>query len=346
VNVGFHIRYERSDATYMVFQMARRVLELGFDVEILPVETPQVVHPHWDKYVLKSNRTTYWDWVKRGHLSYVIFNEVPRVEWLQAAMAEGLKCYLLCFWENIREEDIPVLPVFTNVICPSRNVQRLLVDRLNLTNSMYIPWDPGVPITHEDRLVDAERIGVFWPLSDSQCYHQEFDMVPIVSDVMRACPQMYLTVTYSSNMPETGVKTLKNLYNLADGRAELMKNLSWEKEQLLFGKHDLTIWPTRMENVGLVGLSSVYMGTPVMTFDHPLVGEFIRDGRNGLLVPCELRYNFLGVPYVEADYRVFANALVNLVRDPEKIDQLRETVTHGLAARRETHRSTLDDLFV
>ncbi|NIN63605.1 MAG: hypothetical protein GTO63_02585, partial [Anaerolineae bacterium] len=58
-----------------------------------------------------------------------------------------------------------------------------------------------------------------------------------------------------------------------------------DRQELIFGHHDLTLWPTLVESAALVGLTSLSMGAPVIAFDHPVVGDVIKDGRNGVLIP-------------------------------------------------------------
>ena len=56
---------------------------------------------------------------------------------------------------------------------------------------------------------------------------------------------------------------------------------------LLYGAHDLVLWPAEIEGFGLVGIESLYMGTPVIAYDMPPMSDIIIDGVNGMLVPCD-----------------------------------------------------------
>lgn len=344
VNVGFWLYYQKNDATLMAIQLARRLGELGYDVEFYPADRAQAVHPFWDR-CLHRGRLNFYDWLKKYRPSYVIFGKAPPPEYVQATQNAGARAYVLGLWDEIGQEDLPALNVATRVVSPSRAAQQLLAEQLELTNVVYVPWDPGVPITHDDRHVDPAHVGLYWPITGGQCFRQEPEVISLLCRVARKLPQLCLTVTYSSSLGAGAAKELKKLTAAAGGRVELLKNLSWEKEQLLYGHHDLTAWPTVVEGVGLVGLSSVYMGTPVIAFDHPLVGEIIKDGRNGLLVPCELGYNWLKVPYVEPNYDTFEANLVELLQDTDRLEHLRETATHGLSQRREMHTALVDELF-
>src|SRR4029077_3068891 len=159
--------------------------------------------------------------------------------------------------------------------------------------------------------------------------------VPVMENVLQKCPNTWLTIAYSSLLPATGVKELRNLAHSAEGRVELVRNTSWEKHMLLYGRHDLTVWPSLIESTGMVGLCSLAMGTPVIAFDHPAIGEIIRNGKNGELVPCELKSNWLGVPYVESDYSAFGKQLIALINSFQRIIQMREWTSTGLKDRQE-----------
>jgi glycosyltransferase involved in cell wall biosynthesis len=344
MNAGLVLYYQKTDATCMALGLAKRLQELGYSIEILSRDKPQPITATWDRHV-RHGKVHYQDWLKKLKPSFLIFGEPPTSELVQTARSEGCICYLTCLWEELTKDDAATLHLFDKLICPSRNAQKLLQEKLELNNTVYVPWDPGIPITRRHHPVDSHHIGIYWPITGSQCFHQEPDAIRAVEAAMRHNEALYLTVSYASSMPSSAVKELRQLAADFDDRVELLKNLSWDKEQLLYGRHDLTIWPSLIEGIGLVGLSSIYMGSPVLAFDHPLVGEIIRDGRNGLLVPCNLNYNWLRVPYVVADYKAFGEKLSQVTGDPLRLVQLRESVTHGLLQRRETYNSILGELF-
>jgi hypothetical protein len=65
--------------------------------------------------------------------------------------------------------------------------------------------------------------------------------------------------------------------------------------------------------------------------------------RNAILVPCELNYNRLGVPYIDPSaYRVFGLQLAEVVQKPVVLRRLRDNTISGLSDRREKFSRALD----
>ena len=62
-----------------------------------------------------------------------------------------------------------------------------------------------------------------------------------------------------------------------------------------------------------------------------MIGEIIKDGQNGLLAPCELQYNWLGVPTVQENQEAFTSLVMKAIRTPVLLDQLRQRTGEGHA---------------
>jgi hypothetical protein len=344
VNVGFVLYWQRGDAARMVTRLAGRLHALGHDVFIYGRDKPQPVDAFWDRYVTGPPHR-YTTWLRKHQPAYVVFGEPPAPEEVQQAMAAKATTYLLCLVTDLAEDNLGALGLLHRIICPSRYAQRLLGKLFALENAYYLPWDPGVPITRDARLVDPARVGIYWPAASGSALRQGPEVAREVWLALAERASAYLTVGYSAAMPAATTRELRKLAAGAGGRFELVKDPAPDKEQLLFGRHDVTAWPTVAEGAGLAGLTSVYMGTPVVAFDHPVVAETVKDGRSGVLVPCELGYNSLGVPTAVPDYAAFGAALAELVAHPDYLDGLRGGTGEGLARRRENFLAAVDDLF-
>jgi hypothetical protein len=345
MKIGFRIPYQKCDATYAALQVAKIATDLGLSVEIMPKDRATPVLPAFDRLVLRNTKLSYDEWLKTG-FSHIVFTDAPSAAEVDAAREAKIKTLLIVVWDVLGEEDAKTLPLFNNVVCPAQCVQKLLKYKLNLKNISHVQWDPGIPITHDPRRVQQGKVAVLWSIENCQSIRQEPTILPVIEDFLRQCPEVWLTVTYSGIVPQGSVRELRRMATSAAGRVELLKNVSWDRQQLLYGSHDLTVWPSVAEGVGLTGLCSVYMGTPVLAFDHPVIGEFINEGKNGILVPCDLKYNWLEVPYVDPDYFKFGELLSRTVRQVDYLTELRESVTNGLNRRRRNFQSFWKGMFV
>jgi glycosyltransferase involved in cell wall biosynthesis len=346
MKVGFSLDYNKNDATQMCLHVAQVALDLGCDVEFFPRERPVQVHPFWDRFVLREKRGRFDEWLTSGGLDQLIYTHIPADRELKQVKDNHIDTYLLVLWELIEERALDNIAMFDYVICPGKASLKLLTHRTALPNLCIIPWDTGVPITFEPRRISSDRIGVIWPLEWQQVKRQEPKFVNVATQLLELLDNVWLTITYSNNITSELLRELRRMVTFGDGRVELLKSLSLDKQELLFGHHDLTLWPSLTESVAIVGLTSLCMGTPVIAFDHPTAADAIKDGRNGILVQCEIENHGIGGAKVKPDYPSFGRRLTEMVRDVEALDHLRQNTINGLRERREVFTSKWKDLLV
>jgi glycosyltransferase involved in cell wall biosynthesis len=161
--------------------------------------------------------------------------------------------------------------------------------------------------------------------------------VAVISRVVDACPTILLTVSVS--VPTADRECLRRLHILAakhPTRVTVIKDRNRDRHLLALARHDLLIWPSTRESVGLCGLEALTAGVPVLAYNYPIAIEVLRHGKNALLIPCDLRYNGLGVPRVDPKgYRSFADHLVEVIRTPELVTRLRRHTAMDLDNRRD-----------
>jgi glycosyltransferase involved in cell wall biosynthesis len=113
---------------------------------------------------------------------------------------------------------------------------------------------------------------------------------------------------------------------------------------LLFARADLTVWAPRFESFGLIGLSSLCMGAPVISWDIRPQNEFLKGWKNSVLVPAKTKENWLGVPEVTGGYNEFGDMLVSTLRDKALIAKMKTHVLTGLDTRRRQFEAGWDQL--
>jgi glycosyltransferase involved in cell wall biosynthesis len=87
----------------------------------------------------------------------------------------------------------------------------------------------------------------------------------------------------------------------------------------LFAAADAAVLPSRWENFPHTVVEALAVGTPVIATDVGGVGEVVRDGENGLLVPPE-------------DVEALAGALRRFFSDPALRERLRAAAVPSVAA--------------
>lgn len=346
MKVGFSLDWGKNDATQMCLHVAQVALDAGCDVEFFPRERPVQVHPFWDRFVLREKRGRFDEWLTTGGLDHLIYTHVPIPRELKQVKDNHVSSMLLVLWDTLEEKHLDDLPLFDHIICPGKSSFKLLTHRTGLPTVAIVPWDTGVPITFEPREVHGDRVGIIWPVEWQQAKRQDPKFVLVAEQILEFCPNAWITVTYSNNVSSNMLRDLRRMTVYGNGRVELLRSVSLDRQELLFGHHDLTIWPSLIESAALIALTSLAMGTPVLSFDHPVAADAIKDGRNGVLVPCDIESVGIGVPRVIPDYPLFGRKMTELISNVELLDRLRQHSVAGLRERREVFTSKWKDLLV
>lgn len=342
MRVGMLLDYRRSDAAFAAVRLAHQVEALGGEVVILPVGKPGQVHPRWDHRVVRSHDGDYVTWIKSfSHV--VFFSPVPPPEMVLAAKAQGVRTVFVCSWTRLEEPDLVALREFDKVICPARAVARHLKSQ-GVKNVTSLPWDAGAPFTRSTHATDPERLGLLWYLDGDQPAVQNAGFADLVRSLLDV-PGVYVTVLYGGGLSGLGLGQLRDLNQAADGRVELVRNAPWEKQFLLAAAHDLVLWPSEAEDFGLPGLVALTAGTPCVAYDHPVTAELVKDGVHGVLVSCELQFNWFQVPFAVPDHNRFRREVLGLLEDVAFLGDLRCTSHHKLEQRRVAFVDGISTLF-
>lgn len=339
--IGFVLNYRRSDSTIAVLQLATWLEELGLDVSIFSTGPPLPVCSRWDKRVKRDcgKQSSIVDW------SHAVFANAPSEALVSILRDNRTKMSLICSWEELLNCHHRVIESVDTVICPSRTSYRYMkAAPLAIRQLLKMPWDLLMPPIQRDQEVDPKRIGIVWNLDGSQAESQDFGFFDTLTSLLKI-KSLYFTVFWNDGLSQEARDCLDDLRCRADGRVELIKNASIEKQILLSSAHDLTLWPSKYDNFGFPGLVSLTAGTPCIAYDHPVIGEIIKDQESGLLVPCELAFTPMDVPLVVPDNDKFKSTVLDLVNDPYKLQSLRSTAQIKASDRRGYFCNTVKQLF-
>lgn len=333
MHLGIYSRYQSHEASYAALQLADWAVARGHDVSIFSDDKPQTrLHPTWDRVVQHAGPRGYTAWLE--NLDAVLWTHCPIAEQVTCANRRGLRTIVMPFWHELRSDDRKALRQAQFVVVPSRAAADLVGARWQLKRCWAALWDPGLPFTLKNDMQHPERIKLLLPL---------FDHYPRVIDA--ACPKLLqrlmeyidcvdLTVPFTpAQLSAAGLRQLKAFSRSFPGRVTLLKSVPLQRRPLLYAQHDLTIWPTLAENIGLVGLTSIAMGTPVLAFNYPPLSEFL-SVKNSVLVPCSGQPESLGRPRIAPDFAAFEQAASQLLHDRQYLGKLQQTVHHNLENRR------------
>jgi len=266
----------------------------------------------------------------------IIWTHVPPIRDIVHFNDAGIDTALLISWEELTEEDQAAVLTFNKIILPYRCVGHSLQQAWNLkvTNPVMMPWDVPVPITRKENRGPHDELTVYFPMYDSQPQRIDQAIFGMMAKVLTATENTNIVVAVGRSWSLSSRRILKTLFKEFGSRITVIKQPDILKRLLLFAKADLTVWAPKFESLALVGLSSLCMGTPVISWDVRPQNEFLVAWKNAILVPAETTENWLGVPAVTSGYSEFADVLVATLRDKGLIAKMKEHTRNGLDCRR------------
>lgn len=341
MKVGFLTHHGPNEPTVMSAAIGSRVSDLGYAVDVFSRTQPIPVDPNWDKRIVVGLDPVTW--IKTAAMSHLVFAEPPDPAWIAAAIKAETKTLLLLSWDRIDQEGLQSIANVNTVLCPTSATFAHASSRLQLTNHALMPWDPCIPVTRDDRDLDAHAIRIVWQV-DERFPFGDHGFIAVIHRVLSDCPVVKFVIVYPNAIQL--VKPVRRLLKDHPDRVEIVTGSTWDRQRLAIGRSDLAICPSLLTSGGAEILTALYMGTPVVAFRHPIADEVVRDGINGTLVTCQFGHTWAGVPVVVPDYGLMAEAVINIVRDPARLVSLRKRTAWNLTERRRQFSSAIDRLFL
>lgn len=338
--LGICTRYQHCEATIAALRLADWAVEAGHEVSIYPVTSSRgTLMPQWDSVVEKARRLRFTTWAARQ--TTIIWTHCPILGQITWPRDRGIQTGILCFWDEIRHEHIEVYRAADFVLSPSHLVHSFVTKILNARRAVDLPWDTGEPFTKKDPRLRASQVWVLLPLFDYEPYRVEATALEVAGRALLRNPDMVLTVPYNaSKIAPFAVRRLKQFRNYFGNRVRLLPSIPLARRAMLYASHDLTYWPVCEGSIGLPGLTSVTMGTPVVSFAVPLFSEFL-GAANSVQAPVVSHGMPQGLQHTEPDYDAMDVLLQTTVADPDAVRNLQQSVLSGLAERRKVFGAVL-----
>jgi glycosyltransferase involved in cell wall biosynthesis len=253
---------------------------------------------------------------------------------IETAQKHGIRSTLYTSWDQLEPYDEKVIGEYTHVLVPSLVQAMQLRDRFKLRNVAVLPYDGGLPHTIKSTFCDS-RIRLYLSLYGAQLHRVDFSAIILLSHLVRDMPNVHVTIGCCKGLAQYTKREIKLLAKMYPDRWRVLWNCSWPQQAIEMGQHDLTIWPARWDGLGLVGITSLTMGTPVIAWDVTPMNEYLSAGRNSILVPVPVQYNWIGMPVAQPDYTEFDRILRWLITQPDMLTELKQHTNEQLPGRRE-----------
>ena len=331
--IGICTRYRKADCTLAAFSIARHLDAQGrpfafncFDRRACCVD------PAYDNRV---HRQSFSKW--SAHLEQAIWTSPVDTYFVEAARKRKLHTTLYTSWDQLGMYDNNAISAYTHVLVPSLLQAIQLRDKFNTKNVAVLPYDSGLPITYKQSNVSPGEIHLFISLYGAQLRRVPLSAIIMLSEIVRDMPNVHVTIACSKGLALYTKQELATFEHMYGKRWNVLHDCPWYKQAVLMGDHDLVVWPTQMDGLGIVGSTALSVGTPVIAWDAPPMNEFLSAGRNAILVSCEVTYNWLGMPVVKPNYVEFDRTLRWLLHEPSALNTLRKYTAERLTTRRQDY---------
>jgi hypothetical protein len=341
--LGICTQYQQHESTYAALYLAEHAREDGIQASILargPCHSG--VSTHWDSHVVRErcDARQYEDFMEWANdITHLIWTHVPsypEVDWVNHY---GIESWICLVWEELAPCHGDVLKMANKLICPYRCVTQAVYRKyLADVHPVYVPWDVPAPVSTKADVVESPWLKLLLPLHDSQSRRVDQAVFKLVDAVLQKDQFVRFTITQGSGWSPGARKEVRRLIKCHPGRITVVKKPKLFQQIITYAGHDLTVWPAKFESLALVGLLSLSCGTPVIAWDIDPQSEYLVNGQNSILVPCELAENWLGVPEVIPNYEAFQAQLLQSVSDDDLLSKLRSNTRSGLADRKKEFR--------
>lgn len=338
MSIGIYTHYAHCDQAYFAVRLVDFLRTLGEPFDIYSDNSPGKLKLPYDTVVKYKKICSFTDWVK--HRSVVVWTHVPRVEQIDYARRRGVRTIVVPMWQEMAPPFKKALKHADHVVALGRDSQELFTDIYKIGHLVMIPFDTGLPITRKENWVNQRQIRLFLPWFDRNARCSSSQFLGMLGFIMERMPEAHMTVAVNSSRFGPAVaKFFTRLGSRCDGRVKLVRGIPLIRRPSLYAAADLTVWPGECDNYGLVGLTSLACGTPVLTLAVAPQTDYLHQDVNAALVKTKLDYDDNGVPHAVPNYEKFAAAMQDLIAEPHHINAMQKKVSYNLAARRSAFES-------
>jgi len=339
--VAIVTRYMQREICHAALQLADSATRYGLPVRLIGRNDCNNNVSHWDRHVIPERFTNVGSWMQG--CSSVIWTQVPSMFELGYAKEHGIATALLVNWEELQPVHEGILRELDKIIVPYKCTQAALASHCYLKHVKvcYLPWVTRAPLCKPNLL--RKGLVVHFPLYDSQPARADQHVFKLMSSILSEFPAAIVSVACGHKWSRSSRALLKQLKKDYNNRLVTYAAPGAYERLELFAKADLTVWAPRFESFALIGLMSLAMSTPVISWDIRPQTEYLQGWKNSVLVPCETNSNWLDIPEVVGGYARFEELLLSTLHDRALLAKLKCSASNGLDARRKQFDAAWSD---
>lgn len=332
MKLGIATRYGRCEATYVALRIADWVEQYGHDLAIFCTHgTPAEVYPHYDAAVQHAGTIRFTDWAKS--CDAIVWTHCPDVAQIQWVAKQKIHTAIFLLCQDILPSNKEAVQTVNCIISGTQPAARYLSQRWKVKHSIYSGWDPGVPLTRKPPKLEMRGCRILWPLWDRIADVTESTALAVLRRSLADYPAMTVTVPLTpSNVTSYTRRQLRKLSREFPNRVQVLGDISYSERPILIREHQLLFWPVHHDNLGMIPLTSLAMGTPVITFAFSPLTEFLTVS-NAICAKCTTKATG-GFFLVEPDFVDLEDKLQTFLDDREMRHELQQHTLYGMQRRR------------
>jgi hypothetical protein len=333
MKIGFDVQYKPHDAVYAAMRLSDSLKLIGYETTLFSNKIPKHAYGcGWDSLVKTPKHMSYEKWLLG--VSHIIWPVPPNKDVVQK-VGKSIVTIALAPWDCLPGYSRGAFKICAHVVSPCLENSVTLKKEANIRDVSTIEWDSPVPISKKTIAdVNTANPKVLIPLHSSQGLRCDLDsLYKIIEGVQHRSPHAEITISYSpKSMPWSCKESISKFLTKNKLIKLVVDETTCTSSLVLYGQHDIVLWPAEIEGFGLVGIESLYMGTPVIAYDIPPISKIIADGVNGRLVPCNSGGSKGGVMYAEPNPEAFIEIASEAINN--KIVTLNKNTSSGRRSAR------------
>lgn len=333
MRVGIYTHYAQCDQTYFAIRLMQLMHKLGIEFDIYSDGPPGKLGVPYDRAVVTRNIIKFTDWAKKQKV--IVWTHVPRIEQINYAKRRGIRTVIVPMWQELVTPFRKTMQAADVVVSQCAECQSLFTEIYKIKSAQLIPFDTGLPITKKTAQIDERKIKLFLPWFDRNAKCASGQFISVLKFILERMQEAHLTVAITpSKFSPSIAKCFSNMKRKCKDRITVLRSVPFTKRPQLYTNHDLTLFPAECDNYGLCALTSLTMGTPVLSTAISPQIDFLFPDNNAELISTKLDYDENGVVHALPDYEKFGYAIQEMVAEPRHIQKLNSKTNYNLSSRR------------
>jgi hypothetical protein len=344
MRVGLCTHYARCDQAYLAARLAQLLQTRGIDFDIYSVNQPGKLGLPYDKNVITRGVLRFTEWVRQQNV--IVWTHVPNLAQLNYAKRKGAKTIIVPMWQELVPPFKKTLQRADHVITMSAECQMLFSEIYKIRSAELVPFDPGLPIFKKSRDINSRNVRIFLPWFDRNAKCTTGGFISALKFLLEHMEEAYFTLAITpSQFSPAVVKFFLTLKRHCKNRVNIIRSVPVSARPQIYMANDLTLLPAECDNYGLCAITSISVGTPVLTTAISPQTDFLFPDVNSVLVKTAVDYDENGVIHALPDYAKFMYVLQELIAEPGHIQHLNQKTNYNLHARKNAFETVWLNLF-